>query len=577
MRVDRHRHRLRRVLKALGRRCWLAVLVAYEWVLARLGRTPDYGLLTIEIAGELSEDGHDGPLPPWLKKPPTDYLALIGLLRSARDDADLCGVMIRCGHLGASWARIQGLRRSMTALRTAGKKVWVHLDTGGLPEYYLASAADRISVSPAGSLEVVGLAAEAMFFLDALEILGVRAEVVQMGAYKSAAESFTRRGMSEENREMVESLVDDLYGQVVDDVAQGRGLAPAAVRDIIDSGPFLAREALEKGLVDAVEYADETEDAMVREFDGLKTIEHHPYAVRRARAVRRKMLRSASRRLAILHINGTIQAEEGPSPFGRGRGAAADTLTKCLKELRKRDDIEAVVARVTSPGGSGLASDLIWHELVLTATVKPLIVSFGDVAASGGYYVALAGRKIFAEPGTVTGSIGVVAGKAHLRGLYEKLGIHKDIISRGRNATLYSDYAPLGEGERERIRAEAQSFYDDFVGKVCSGRNMSTEQVEAVARGRVWTGRQARARGLVDEFGGVEEACDEARRAMGVAADTPVMVERFPRPQSFWRTALGRRFAGQATLADARILVREVPFRRRDRVWLRLPFALRIR
>ncbi len=562
--------------KALRRRLSLAALASYEWGLARLGRAPEYGILSLEISGELAEGGHDGPLPPWLRRPPTDYLSLIGVLRWARDDERLRGVLVRCGHVRASWARIQGLRRSMQALSAAGKQVWVHLDGGGLAEYYLASAADRVSIAPSATLEVVGISAEAVFFIDTLKMFGVRAEVVQVGAYKAAGEIFTRRSMSDEHREMVESMVDDLYGQVVEDVAASRRLQVGEVRDAIDTGPFLAREALEKRLVDAVEYADETEAALRRELDDAELIEESDYAARRGRAVRRQLLRGTAHHLAIVQVNGTIKMEEAANALSRGRGAAATTLRKCLKEVRERDDIEAVVLRVSSPGGSALASDLIWHELSLTAALKPLIVSFGDVAASGGYLVAMPGRKVFAEAGTITGSIGVVAGKADLRGLYEKLGVHKDIISRGRHAALYSDYVPLGDGERERLRDEARAFYDDFVGKVADGRRMSAEQVEVVAGGRVWTGRQAWSRGLVDELGGFEEACDEAKRAIGADPIGPVTVERFPRPESFWRTAIGRRFGGRAGLLDLPSLLDEVPFRARDRVWLRHPFDLRI-
>jgi len=545
---------------------------------------PDYGVLFLELAGDLAEDGRDGRFPPWLRRPSTDYLSLVGTLRWAREDERLGAVMIRCGHLGASWARIQGLRRSLLALRAAGKKVWVHLESAGLPEYYLATAADRISVTSAGSLEIVGLSSESMFLLDALETVGVRADIVHVGAYKAAGEMFTRREMSVAHREMMESLIDDLYGQVVEDVAAARDLDVAALRTIFDGGPFLAGEALDRGLIDAVEYGDETESALEETLDGAARIEAGHYAKRRSRAMRRRLLRSAPHRVAIVHINGTINMEEGaPAPLSRGRGASSAGLKKCLEQVRERKDIEAVVVRVASPGGSGLASDLIWRELTRTAQDKPLFVSFGDVAASGGYYVAMAGRKVFAEPGTITGSIGVIAGKANLKGLYEKLGVRKETISRGRHAALYSDYVPLGESERERIQTEAQAFYDDFVAKVAAGRKMTTREIEAVAQGRVWTGRQAWSRGLVDELGGVEEALDDAKRSIGLDSGAAVTVDRYPKPQSFWRAALGGRRGGRAAMRGSGILgsVPQVPewarALTRDRVWALLPFDFRIR
>ena len=565
--------------RTLRRRASLATLIVYEWVLARVGRMPEYGVLVLEIVGELSEDGNDGPLPPWLKSPPKDYLSLLGVLRSAREDDSLRGLSIRLGPVDASWARIQGLRRSLLALREAGKKVWVHLDSAGLPEYYLASAADRISLTPAGSLDVVGLSSEAMFFHDALQSLGVEAEVVHVGAYKAAGEMFTRTSMSEEHREMMESLIDDLFGQIVDGIAGERGIGVDALRDAIDDGPFLASEALQSRLIDAIEYADQAESALEEELGGAARIEEGDYSVRRARVMRRQALRAAPHHMAVVHVNGSIKQEEGPSsPLSRGRGATSAALKKSLEQIRERDDIEAIVLRVSSPGGSGLASDLIWHELKRTAEDKPLVVSFGDVAASGGYYVAMPGRKVFAEAGSVTGSIGVVAGKAMLKGLYDKVGVQKQTVSRGAHAALYSDYLPLGDSERERIQAEANKFYDDFVAKVAEGRKMSTSEVDAVAQGRVWTGRQAWSRGLVDELGGFEEAFDEAKRAVGLEAGTAVTIERFPKPQSFWRTALGRRLGGQSRLLDPASLMPDwLSVMVGERVWAMLPFDLRIR
>ncbi len=525
----------------------------------------------------MAEGAQEGPFPPWLKRPPRDFLSLIALLRWARDDEDLRGVLIRCESLDGSWARVQGLRRSIAALRRSGKKVWLHLDSPGLPEYYLAAAADRISMTPAATLDVVGMSLEAMFFLDTLNRFGVRAEVVQMGDYKSAGESFTRRDMSPAHREMMESLIDDLFGQVVDDIAGDRGLPAEDLRQVIDGGPFLSSEALEHGLVDAVEYADQAEKALCAELGDAALIEENDFATRRSRSMRRELLRVAPHHLAVVHVDGAIKVDDGASSWGGARGASSTALRGCLKEVRESEEIEAVLVRVSSPGGSGLASDLIWHELRRTAEEKPVVVSFGDVAASGGYYVAMAGQKVFAEPGTVTGSIGVVAGKADLKGLYDMVGVRKETIARGRHASLYSDYLPLGEEERSRIRSEAQAFYDDFVAKVAAGRQMSTAAADELARGRVWTGRQAQSRGLVDELGGFEEAFEETKRTIGLDAAALVTVERFPKPTSFWRTALGRRLGGNASLFDLGALVGEWGFLAGERVWAVLPFVLRSR
>jgi len=283
------------------------------------------------------------------------------------------------------------------------------------------------------------------------------------------------------------------------------------VRASFDRGPFLAAEAVEARLVDELAYEDETEAKLVAACDGSDVIERQDYARRRSREMRAQVLRQSHGMIGLLHVGGTIKTGESiPGPEG-ANASGATTIKSVLKDLRERDDIRAVLVRVTSPGGSGVASDLIWRELVRTREKKPVVVSLGDVAASGGYYVAVGCAPVIAEPATITGSIGVVAGKANLRGLYDRLGITKELIQRGRHAALYSDYVPLGEEERARIQTEAQHFYDDFVDKVVAARKLTPEAVIAVAEGRVWTGRQAWTRGLVDELGGSRKRSTPSR------------------------------------------------------------------
>jgi protease-4 len=546
-----------------------------EWILTRFGRRPPYGILTLELTGELAEEGSEHRILGLLRRRTADYFALITLLRWARTDARLGGLLIRCNDVQASWARLQGLRRSLERLRAAGKQVWVHLERAGVREYYLASAADCISLAPAATLDVTGLSSEAVFVLDALEKLGVQADVVQMGRYKSAGETFTRREMSGPHREMLESLVDDLYSQLVDAVAGGRRRDPAAMRDALGRGPFVAAEARDAGLIDSVGYADEIEKALVDACGGAATIERAAYVARRGRAMRLEAVRRARATFAFLHIGGMIKP--GDSVPGREGTSAtgAATVAAALERVRTRLDIDALVVRIASPGGSVLGSDLIWRELMRVRDAKPVVVSCGDVAASGGYYVALAGTPLIAEAGTITGSIGVIAGKASLRGLYQRLGIAKELVSRGRNAALYSDYAPLDDEGRARIHAQADAFYRDFVAKVAQARGFSDEAAFAVAEGRVWTGRQAIERGLIDEIGGIEEAFAAAKRAAGVAVDEPVTVERFPKPRRLWRVAVDVNLPNHGALAELLPTASSLRFLLRERVWAVLPFQLR--
>jgi protease-4 len=563
------------VWRFLRRGLSLALLSVSEWILILLGRRRPYGILHLDIGGELAEESSEQRVLGVLRRPATDYLSLISLLRWAREDKRLKAVLVHCDDLHASWARVQGLRRALTRLRESGKQVWVHLEHAGIYEYYLALAAERISLTPAGSLDVTGVSSEAVFFLDTLKKVGVEADIIQIGRYKAAGEAFTRRDMSPAHREMMESLVDDLYGQMVDAIAAGRGLEPGAAREIVDRGPFLAAEAGTLGLVDEVVYGDEIQERAKQICGGAEVIERTAYATRRGREMRREVLRRGRGVLAVLHINGAIKRGDSiPGPEG-ANAVGSKSIAGALKDLRERDDVRGIVLRVTSPGGSGAGSDLIWRELVRTRETKPVVVSCGDVAASGGYYVAVAGSPVFAEAGTITGSIGVIAGKASLRGLYDRLGISKELVTRGRHAALHSDYAPLGDEQRARVRAEAETFYRDFVDKVAAARRLSPEAVAAAAEGRVWTGRQAWTRGLVDELGGLEEALAAAKALAAIATDEAVAVERFPKPRRLWKLAVDLNLPRQGGIGHLIDSLPALRFIWRERLWAVLPVQLR--
>jgi protease-4 len=563
------------VWRTIRRLIAAALLRSSEWVLARFGRRQPYGVLVLELSGDLAEEGGEQRVFGLLRRQTGDYLSVITLLRWARDDARLRGVHIRCDDLQANWARLQGLRRSLERLRAAGKHVWVHLERAGVREYYLASAAERVSLTPATTLDVTGLSSEAIFLLDALQKVGVQADVVQMGRYKSAGEMFVRRDMSAPHREMMESLVDDLYGQVVDAVSASRRLEPDAVRERLGRGPYIPAEAQAAGLVDAIAYADESERDLTAACGGAPTIDRTAYAARRGREMRLEALRRQRATLALLYVGGTIKPGESfPGPEG-ARATGSATVAAALEQVRKRDDIGAVVVRVASPGGSVLGSDLIWRDMLRTRETKPVVVSFGDVAASGGYYIALAGTSVLAEAGTITGSIGVIAGKATLRGVYDRLGVRKELVSRGRHATMNSDYVPLDEEAHERIRTQAEAFYRDFLAKVSTARGLSDDASAAAAEGRVWTGRQALERGLVDELGGLEEAFASAKRAMGVASDEPVNIERVPKPRRLWKLSVDLNLPNQGALLELINVLPSLRFLLRERVWAVLPFSLR--
>jgi protease-4 len=539
---------------------------AREFVARLCGRRQPYNVLRLDLSGSLSEDNSPSLAALW-RGAELDLLSLISLLRWVREDAQLRAVVLTVADLDVGWGRLQEVRRALLAVRRAGKQVWVHLTEADTREYYLASAADTIMLVPAGHLAVTGIAAETFFFKGALDKLGVQAQVQQAGQYKAAGEPFTRESMSGPHREMIEGLVDDLYGQVVDGIAVARSKSKTEVQQLIDQGLFLAREALAAGLVDHVGYEDELLGMLEAKLGTLQFIDAGPYRHRRTRELSRQLLKGEPRKIALVTVGGPIkQGETLDSPEGP-RAVGARSFTRNLKLVREDPTVAAVVLRVASPGGSGVASDLMWRELLRTREQKPLIVSMGDVAASGGYYLALAGEKVFAEEGTITGSIGVIAGKAVLRDFYTSLGVGKELIFRGQRAALFSDYLAFAPAERERLDFEIQAFYQDFVEKVARCRSLSTEAVEPSAQGRVWSGRQAWTRGLVDEMGGIAEALAEAKRRIGLPPEQPVFVERIPKPPSLWRLP-----------ALLRLLPRtrtESWWWTRERIWAIFPISLR--
>jgi protease-4 len=404
-----------------------------------------------------------------------------------------------------------------------------------------------------------------------LDKIGVDAEVVHLGKYKSAAESFTRSNMSPAHREMMESLIGDLYEQIVEAVADARSLSTGRAKELLDSGPFLAQQAQQNGLVDALQYEDQAESDLRKLLDDAPSVGFGDYHVRRARAARRTALSQRLATIGLIQIVGTIKMGESIVGPDGANATGFDSIARDLASLRERNDVDAVVLRVASPGGSGLASDLLWHELQRVRERKPVVVSFGDVAASGGYYIGVTGSPLLAEGGTITGSIGVVAGKAVLRRLYDRLGVTKELVVQGRYPGLKSDYIPLTDEERQLLQAQVEHFYKDFVSKVAAGRSLSQDSVEAVAQGRVWTGRQALRAGLIDQLGGLQNAIEEAKVLLGMQATGPVALEVYPKPRRFWRLPLGLGLP----LSQASLMQSWLQFVTSERIWAVLPLRLR--
>ena len=456
-----------------------------------------------------------------------------GLRRASRDDR-VRAVVVKVGGGRLGLARIQEIREAVAGFRESGKLSVAWAETfgefthGNLP-YYLATAFDRIYLQPSGALGLTGVAVEQLFLHDALAKIGVGFQSAKRHEYKTAADTLTERGFTGPAREAAERLATSVAEQLSAAIAERRGKTVEAARALLDRGPFLAADALAEGLVDALGYRDEVY-AAVRKEAGPEAILQYVGRYQRAHLLgqrARRLPNPRERFVAVIYASGPIrQGRSSRGPVGGAMGS--DTVASALRSAASDERARAVLLRVNSPGGSAVASDVIWREVVRTrAAGKPVVVSMSDVAASGGYYISMAADVIVAQPGTLTGSIGVIAGKPVFEEALGRAGITTDSVAEGARATMFAPTHPFTEDEWERINAWLDAIYRDFTEKAAAGRRMPVERMHELARGRVWTGADAAANGLVDELGGLQVAAEIARRRAGLPAAAPVRV--YPR------------------------------------------------
>jgi len=491
-------------------------------------------VLELDLTEGLTEGPPSDPLAALLSMRKPRLSEVLSGLRRARQDARVKALIVKIGGNPLGLATVQELRRAVIEFRASGKLTVAFGETfgefgSGTVPYYLASAFERVYLQPSGDVGLTGVAMEQRFVKGALGKLGVGYEMGQRHEYKTAANTFTQDHMTEPHRESIGRIVESVNEQLVAGIAEGRRLDPAKVRELVDRGPFLGAEALETGLVDRLAYRDEVYDEVKR---AAGEAAHLLYVSRYAKnAAMRKLPNPTADGIALIHGLGPIRSgRSGRSPFGAGGAMGSDTVSAALRGARRDEHVKAVVFRVDSPGGSYVASDTVWREIVLTRKVKPVIVSMGDVAASGGYFVAMAADVIVAQPGTLTGSIGVFGGKPVLSQLLERVGVNTELVAEGANAGMFSTSRAFSPEQWERINAWLDRIYDDFVGKVAEGRGLTRERAHELARGRVWTGADAHERGLVDELGGLEDALVLARKRARLSDDAPVRVHPRPNP-----------------------------------------------
>jgi len=536
---------------------------ALAWHLARgVYARAAFDTVEVKISGPLSARVGPGSLLQARQGQNLTHRRLLELFEGLAADPKIKRVIFHFGATGLSLARAQELARALRRLREAGKILAAYCETISAREYLLAAQCEKIYLAPMSVLMLTGLNMEMTFLRGLLDKAGVEPDLLVVGKFKSAAETFTRKTAGEAAREMTEGLLDDLYAQLAADLAAALGKTAAQVKKIIDEGPYTADRAVKAGLIHGAGYRDRLLADL--EIKGAGTIVSGAKYLRlllRRRQRRARML--ATPRVALVHLDGTIH--EGRGDPTRGRPGAGGYV-RLFRALTHNKEIKAVVLRVASPGGVAGGSDLMRHELQLLAKKKPLVVSLGDVGASGGYLVALPGRPVLAENATLTGSIGVFAGKFDLSGLLAKVGVSVDTHRRGAAAGLLSPLDRFSDVERRRMKEILTATYRGFKDAVAEGRDLSKRQVQAAAEGRVWTGREAKEKGLIDDIGGLGEALARAKELVGCPAAEPLRLDILPAVPGPWRMLLNWS-GGQALLPEPLHLLTEA------REWTRGPYA----
>jgi protease-4 len=484
-------------------------------------RKPRY--LKLVLSGKIQEDQANFPF--FRSGEDRDFREILELLTKARKHPRIQCLMLVLRPLNLGWGQAEELQAELKALRAAGKATYCYLETGTNLSYYLAAAANQIVLPPSSNLDLVGLRVERFYYSSLLQALGIHPELFNIGEFKSAAEVFTRDDMSPPSREMTRSILASLQDRFVEIVSSNRRVTPVQARGWINGGPYTAHTAKELGLVDALAYEDQLERKIEEDFPGINPIGARKLLKREG--VLRRVLTWRRPQIAYIVTEGLIT--QGPSRRVPGGSSTigSDTLQKFLEHTRQRKRIKGVVVRVNSPGGGALASDLIWRQLKLTAKEKPVIASFGNIAASGGYYLACGAQEILAMPGALTGSIGVIGGKFSLEALLEKLKVRVDSLDRGEHAGYQSATRSFSEEEKQIVQAQLITSYQTFVARVAEARKASDAEIEKVAGGRVWTGTQAFDKGLVDTLGGLLDAFSAVRAQAGIPRRKKIRIVQY--------------------------------------------------
>ncbi|KAK4426913.1 Serine protease SPPA, chloroplastic [Sesamum alatum] len=506
------------------------MLVALPWERVKKG-----SVLVMKIRGEISDQ---------LKSRFSSGLSLPQICENfikAAYDPRISGIYLHIEPLSCGWGKTEEIRRHILDFKKSGKFIVGYVPACGEKEYYIGSACEELYAPPSAYFQLYGLTVQASFLGGVLEKIGVEPQVQRIGKYKSAGDQLTRKSISEENREMLTALLDNIYANWVEKISLEKGKKKEDIENFIDEGVYEVERLKEDGWITDIKYDDEVMSLLKERLatpstKNLPTVDYRKYS-----RVKKWTLGLTGFRdqIAIIRASGSISRVRSPLSASSS-GIVAEQFIEKIRSVRESKRYKAVILRIDSPGGDALASDLMWREIKLLAASKPVVVSMADVAASGGYYMAMAAQTIVAENLTLTGSIGVVTGKFNLEKLYERIGFNKEIISRGRYAELTAaEQRPFRDDEAELFAKSAQNAYRSFRDKAASSRSMTVDKMEGVAQGRVWTGNDAASRGLVDAVGGLSRAVAIAKQKANLPLDKQVTLVELSRPSTSLPQILG--------------------------------------
>jgi protease IV len=532
---------------------------------------PSYAVLVIDATGQIEEQhspdlfsAFGGFTTPVLH----DYVDAID---AAAKDSHIAGLVVRIAPLETGWGKLEEIRSHLLAFRKSGKPSICYLGYDGIgnPEYYLATACPQIWLVPTAPVSIRGMMAEALFFRGTLDKLKIVPEFYHIAEYKTAGNTFTEKQFTPAHKEEVEGLLHSIYDLYLNDASKARGMDRAQFEALLNRGPFSSSDAVTNKIVDRLGYWDQLQDYFKGRAQGWNPVSLNRY--------RSSISNDGTANIAVVHASGLIVSGDSGSTSGGGSVMGGDSVAADLRTARKDHSIKAIVLRVDSGGGSVVGSEVIRREVELANQVKPVVVSMSDVAASGGYWIAAPARKIVADPGTITGSIGVLIGKFNVSGLYALLGMSTDSVATSDNATMFSAQQNFTPAQRAYIQKSLNDTYADFTKGVAQGRKMTVEAVDKIGKGRVWSGVQAKEIGLVDELGGLDRAIEIAKQLSNIPAGESVHIVRYPEEKSFFEQFLQRQKDNNMSESQSLESMISHILSQMDPVQARMPYELRIR